>query len=191
MLRQPDLQLRTLHLYGEFLSRRASWSHTLTLAAFEGAADTGLAAASTLAGATSLTIDSDAALVKAHLRDGAFDFVVNTLDEALRAIKNEIRQGRALAIGLIGSPAAILEEASERGLAPDFTLSSDPPTQTGVAAWLGVRDWHAATLPPNALDFPDPIRRNFAQNLPTLQRSARSSQRVNWLTSAELATLPR
>src|ERR1700716_1083263 len=101
---QPELQQRTLRLYGELWCRRENWSRELVFAAFPGAASSGIAAAASLVGAVSLVVDPDAAMMKMHFRDGAFDFVVNTLDEALRAIKNEIRKGSPLSIGLVAEP---------------------------------------------------------------------------------------
>jgi len=112
---QPELQKQTLALYGELLCRRSDWSGQLVMAAFDGAAESGVSAAASLAGAASLVVDADSASIKDHYRDGAFDFVVNTLDEALRAIKNQIRQGQPIAIGLMAEPAAVMAEAEERG----------------------------------------------------------------------------
>lgn len=182
MLPQPELQLRTLTLYGELLSRQEHWVHKLTLAAFEGASDSGLAAASTLVGAASLTIDSDIPLVKQHFRDGAFDFVVNTLDEALRALKNEIRQGRPIAVALTASPDATLAEATARGLTPNFTFHPDlRPNQ----AWLAARRWRPAELTtPADLSPTDPIRLAWLQHLPTYQRSVRTGPRWGWVEAA-------
>ena len=66
-----------------------------------GCAQTGVAAAVSIAGGTTLAIDSDAAAMKSAMRAGYLDFVVNSLDEALRTLKNEIRQKRPLSVGLI------------------------------------------------------------------------------------------
>ncbi len=56
------------------------------------------------------------------MRTGELDFVVNTLDEALRTLKNEIRQRRPLSVGLIADTDLALAEIAERGLLPDLLL---------------------------------------------------------------------
>jgi hypothetical protein len=56
------------------------------------------------------------------------DFVVNTLDEALRVLKNEIRQHRPLGVGLIAEVGSVLEEMAERGVLPDLQVSIDGRT---------------------------------------------------------------
>ncbi|HZL27839.1 MAG TPA: hypothetical protein VFC39_15035 [Acidobacteriaceae bacterium] len=209
-LHQPELQLRTLGLYGELLCRRDSWSRQLVLAAFPGASETGLSAAASLAGAVSLVVDADAALMKTHFRDGAFDFVVNTLDEALRAIKNEIRRGNSLAIGLISEPSAVLKEASERGLAARFVLtnsevyqlphanvaetdaalvdlgnSTEPSRQ--LASWLSQRAWSPVEIvaPKHAGSAGDRIRQRWLRDLSKYQRSVRQGNRWMWLSPEE------
>ena len=102
-----DLQRQTLRLYGELVSRgakagRGSWSSP----AEPGQAATGLPAAVSIAGGTSLLLDPDAAAVKSVFRHGGVDFVVNTLDEALRVLKNEIRKHRPLSVALEGAVRA-------------------------------------------------------------------------------------
>ena len=116
------LQRQTLRLYGELLARRPSWAGKLVFACGEGAAGTGLAAAGCIAGGTSLVVDPDAAGVKAAMRQGGVDFVVNTLDEALRGLKNQIRQGRPLGVALIAEPEVVVEEMVERGVLPDLLV---------------------------------------------------------------------
>lgn len=167
---QSELQQRTLRLYGELLCRKEDWAGKLVWVAFDRASSTGLAAAASLAGAASITVDSDAVAMKAHFRDGAFDFVVNTLDEALRTVKNEVRRGRPIAIGLIAPPDAVMREAAERGVAADVVLSTEctfsaadrdigtgetvhikagglAETSSELKQWLTRKDWYAIELP--------------------------------------------
>jgi urocanate hydratase len=61
--------------------------------------------------------------VRNALRTGSCDFVVNTLDEALRAIKNEIRKHRPLSVGLEGEPSGVLAEIIDRGVSPELFTS--------------------------------------------------------------------
>ena len=55
--------------------------------------------AANIAGAASLGVDASAARVKAALRQGLCDFMVNSLDEALRILKNRDPQKGACGCG--------------------------------------------------------------------------------------------
>jgi hypothetical protein len=179
-LAQPGLQVRTLRLYGELVCRRESWAGKLVVACFDGAAGTGLAAAASLAGAASLTVDGDAARVKAHFRDGAFDFVVNTLDEALRAIKNEVRKGKPIAIGLMAEPEAVRTEMVERGVVADFEIrGGEEGESVELKGWLEERGWMLREL--DGAGFEDAVRGRWMEWLPVHQRSVRGGVRWGWL----------
>ncbi len=67
-------------------------------------------------------LDPDVAAVKAVFRTGGVDFVVNTLDEAMRVLKNEIRKRRPLSVALEGAVQPALEEMLERGVLPDMQM---------------------------------------------------------------------
>lgn len=79
-----------------------------------------MAVAANIAGAASLGVDRDAERVKLALRQGFCDFVVNTLDEALRILKNEVRKKQPVAVALVGDPKLIVSEMFERGVQPDL-----------------------------------------------------------------------
>ena len=51
-----------------------------------------MALAPTIAGGAFLGIDSSSKHLKAAVRNGSCDFMVNTLDESLRVLKNELRK---------------------------------------------------------------------------------------------------
>ena len=118
-----DLQRQTLRLYGELIARRESWAKRLVFACGQGCSSTGLSAAVSIAGGTSLLVDSDSAVVKSVMRQGGLDFVVNTLDEALRVLKNEVRQGRPLSVGLITDVRSAIREMVDRGVLPDLHVA--------------------------------------------------------------------
>ncbi len=118
-----DLQRQTLRLYGELQARRDSWAGKLVFACGQGASATGLPAAVSIAGGTSLILDPDAAAVKSVFRQGGVDFVVNTLDEALRILKNEIRKHRPVSVALPDSVQSAIDEMNERGVLPDLQVS--------------------------------------------------------------------
>jgi hypothetical protein len=105
----------------------------------EGAA---AALAASIAGAASLAIDGDSERLKAALRTGICDFVVNHLDEALRILKNEIRKKQPVAVGLSAMPEAVLAEMAERGVQPDVLAVQDAGPLTRKFAERG-----ALTLP--------------------------------------------
>lgn len=70
-----------------------------------------------------MLIDSDGHEIKKALRRGEIDFVIDTLDEAIRALKNEVRKKRPLSVALIAEVDATLAEMMERGLQPDMFLT--------------------------------------------------------------------
>jgi urocanate hydratase len=86
--------------------------------------------AATMAGAAFLGIDVDAERIKKRLKTGYCDFMVTTLDEALRILKNAVRKKENVSVGLVGNCADIIPELAERGVVPDIltdqTSAHDP-----------------------------------------------------------------
>jgi urocanate hydratase len=89
----------------------------------------GLPAAVSIAGGTSLILDPDPAAVKSVFRQGGVDFVVNTLDEALRILKNEIRKHRPVSVALPDAVQSAIAEMRERGVLPDLQVWFGEGTQ--------------------------------------------------------------
>lgn len=85
--------------------------------------------ASGITGAASLTIEPATDAVREATRTGIVDFAVNTLDEALRILKNEIRKQQAVSVLLEAGISQVLAEAAERGAQPDLIAwpQSDDP----------------------------------------------------------------
>ncbi len=105
--------------------------------------------AATMAGAAFLGIDVDAERIKKRLKTGYCDFMVNTLDEALRILKNAVRKKEAISVGLVGNCADIIPELAERGVVPDLltdqTSAHDPlngyvPNGMSLGDALGLRE---------------------------------------------------
>jgi urocanate hydratase len=115
-------QLRTLRAFTLLHHLRPDWRGALILNLGLDPQGTAVALASNIAGAVCLSLEQDPAIARQALRSGACDFVVNTLDEALRAMKNEVRQHRPLSVGLQGNQSEILDEIFERGVAPQFVI---------------------------------------------------------------------
>jgi urocanate hydratase len=86
--------------------------------------------AATMTGAAFLGIDVDPERIKKRLKTGYCDFMVTTLDEALRILKNAIRKKENVSVGLIGNCADVIPELAERGVVPDIltdqTSAHDP-----------------------------------------------------------------
>ena len=79
-----------------------------------------LVVAANIAGTATLTASADIATQKQAIRDGVIDFLVTSLDEALRVLKNELRKGETVAVCVSKSPEEIENEMVERGVVPDL-----------------------------------------------------------------------
>src|ERR1700756_5477921 len=83
-----------------------------------------------MAGAAFLGIDVDPKRIKKRLKTGYCDFMVTSLDEALRILKNAVRKKENISVGLVGNCADIIPELAERGVVPDIltdqTSAHDP-----------------------------------------------------------------
>jgi hypothetical protein len=78
-----------------------------------------LVVASNVAGAASLSASADGGMQRSVIQEGIVDCVVNSLDEALRILKNEIRKKEAVSV-CVALPAELIEtEMGARGVLPD------------------------------------------------------------------------
>jgi hypothetical protein len=214
LLRGTELQRQTLRLYGALMRRRESWAGKLVFACGAGSSGTGLAAAVSIAGGTTLVVDPDGAGVKAVFRQGGVDFVVNSLDEALRVLKNEIRKGRPVSVGLVGEVRLVVAEMVERGVLVDLFVSEGEGEAEELAVevlrmgeagslewWLAERGWsevvleRATTAGVREMDarlvamLPEGLRRVWVERIGHYQRVVAGGARVVWLTVGELAGL--
>jgi urocanate hydratase len=86
--------------------------------------------AATMNGAAFLGVEVDAGKIKRRIRGGYCDICVNSLDEAIRILKNAIRQKQAVSVGLVGNCAEVIPELARRGIVPDLltdqTSAHDP-----------------------------------------------------------------
>jgi len=78
------------------------------------------ATAANIAGAATLAASSNSAMLRQSQREGVIDFLVNSLDEALRILKNEIRKRQPVSVAVSMPSADIAEEMLERGVLPDM-----------------------------------------------------------------------
>src|SRR5216683_3608147 len=72
--------------------------------------------AATMNGACFLGVEVDPARIGKRIKTGYCDFMVNTLDEALRILKNAVRKGQGVSVGLVGNCADIVPELAARGV---------------------------------------------------------------------------
>jgi hypothetical protein len=189
-----DLQRQTLRLYGELVCRRERWAGKLVFASGEGVSVSGLAAAVSIAGGTSLVVDPDGAAVKRVFRNGGVDFVVNSLDEALRILKNEIRKGTPVGVAVVADIGAVVAEMQERGVVADLEWGGIVEPSEALVRWLAERGWvetsllttgTAAEEPLLAMLSPeDIVRRRWLTQIKRYQRNA-AGTRLLWMTISE------
>jgi urocanate hydratase len=135
----PDqTQARILRTYTTLHQLRPTWAGSLILSLGLDLAGAALSIAANIAGAVSLAIDNDPTRLREATRTGAVDFTVTTLDEAIRAMKNEVRKQTPLSVALNADPILTLDEILERGLAPQLFATFLPlnPGITQAAAAL-------------------------------------------------------
>ena len=97
--------------------------------------------AATMTGAAFLGIDVDPERIKKRLKTGYCDFMVNTLDEALRILKNAVRKKENVSVGLVGNCADVIPELAERGVVPD--ILTDQTSAHDPLEWI-CAEWHVA-----------------------------------------------
>lgn len=91
-----------------------------------------LAIAGNVAGCATLAATADVAAQRQSIRDGVVDFLVTSLDEALRILKNEIRQRKTVAVAVSVAPGIVEREMHERGVQPHLVFAGLPGQQRNV-----------------------------------------------------------
>ncbi len=87
-----------------------------------------LVVAGNIAGAATLAATADPAAQRQAIREGIVDFLVTSLNEALRILKNEIRKCETVAVCVGASPESVEREMRQRGVLPDLL----PPSAAGL-----------------------------------------------------------
>lgn len=148
---------------------------------------TELALATTLAGGVFLGIEPDTERLKVAVRNGSCDFMVNTLDESLRVLKNELRKRTPLSAGLLGVPDDILPAMVDRGVQPELVANTYAPEYPlglkGVYASPTARPQDAATPADAALRRM--VRRGAKRVSAELTKSSEnpSAIQVEWIAA--------
>jgi hypothetical protein len=101
-----------------------------------------LLVAANIAGVASLAVSANPTARKQALRDGVVDFLVTSLDEALRILKNELRKRQAVAVCVAAAPSVPEAEFARnlllRGVQPDLVRpieQSRPRANQLLLAW--------------------------------------------------------
>ncbi|MDP9038333.1 MAG: hypothetical protein M3O02_03540 [Acidobacteriota bacterium] len=162
-----DLQSRTLRACTTLHALRPRWPGALILNLGLHPSGAALSLAANVVGAACLSIEPDPQLLRSAQRTGACDFVVTTLDEALRALKNEIRKQLPLSVALHSAAAPALDQILARGLAPQL-LSGLAPYPAAAAR---LQAFGAEILPENPVVAPGGLElHTFAQPTPVALR---------------------
>lgn|SRR5512146_1693057 len=124
------------------------------------------AVAANIAGAATLAASDRAAALREAQREGAIDFLVNSLDEALRILKNEIRRHKPVAVAVSLAPAVVENEMLERGVLPDL-LPEQQSHSREISAFLsqGAQRVQPAALQPAWRFLIWSAPEKFAQNM--------------------------
>ncbi|HEY6414546.1 MAG TPA: hypothetical protein VIX42_12725 [Edaphobacter sp.] len=120
LLNSDSTQLQILRTYTILNQLRPDWGGGLILSLGLDSQGAALSIAANIVGAVSLAIDNNPIHIREIFRTGACDFVVNTLDEAIRAMKNEARKHAPLSVALNADPFLALAEIIKRGLGPQL-----------------------------------------------------------------------
>jgi urocanate hydratase len=86
--------------------------------------------AAVMAGACFIGIEVDPERIEKRVRTGYCDFKADSLDEALRIVKDAASKKEAVSVGLVGNCGEIIPELARRGVVPDIltdqTSAHDP-----------------------------------------------------------------
>jgi urocanate hydratase len=183
------LQAGALRACTTLLQLRSDWGGAFVLSLGLSPAGAALPIASNIAGAVSLSIDRNPDHIRAVVRSGAVDFVVNSLEEAVRAMKNEVRRHAPLSVALSADPLQTLEEMLARGLAPQLFSSFLPPDAAILAAagkflFLGAELVDFADAPSTASS--PPFRRSDAILEPFLVSQSWTMRTLSFASPSEL-----
>jgi len=79
-----------------------------------------LIVAANIAGAATIVVSDDPERQRQAVREGVVDFLVTSLDEALRILKNEVRKRQPVAVCVGAAREAVEAEMRERGVEADL-----------------------------------------------------------------------
>jgi hypothetical protein len=127
--------------------------------------------AANIAGAASLAASADPATLREAMRNGVIDFLVNSLEEALRILKNEIRKHQTVSVGVVLEPNSLVSQMLDRGVLPDLIPQASNLTQFLTQ---GSKQIAEAVIPPESYCITWQVDRDFAHWLPRLDECAKA-----------------
>jgi Urocanase Rossmann-like domain len=157
--------------------------------------------AANIAGAASLAASADPTVQRQAIRDGVVDFLVTSLEEALRILKNEIRKRQTVSVAVGIAPQALVEQMLDRGVLPDllFTAAEMNKKPQDKPRWVEdfVRQGALPITSGNPKAGADAyarwsVDRDFARWLPRLDAVAEESLPTDdWVRQRWLQLAPR
>jgi hypothetical protein len=149
-----------------------------------------LISAANIAGAASLAASADSSTQRAAIRDGVVDFLVTSLEEALRILKNEIRKHQAVSVCVALPPGLLTAQMLDRGVLPDLLPPSDLSSHA-EDAFISLGALRLQTTAQNENPYTTwSVDRDFSRWLPridasvTAQLPASDQTRLRWLRLA-------
>ncbi len=134
-----------------------------------------LVIAGNIAGCATIAATADNSTQKQAIRDGVVDFLVNSLDEALRILKNEIRQRKTVAVCVGVDPDAVEREMIERGVQPDLVFAGGRDQERAVARFgEGARQIRLSQPDPSLTFLTWQVEQTPARWMPVLEKVALS-----------------
>ena len=148
--------------------------------------------AANVAGCATLVASPDSTMQKQAIRDAVVDFVVNSVDEAVRILKNEIRKRATVAVCVGISILQMQKEMMERGVVPDLLAGSTaqftetlPPFGAALRVIYpaeqgddqAILTWTVAKNPAQCMPKLDTIAAECLHSEPAMQRWLRLSPR--------------
>jgi hypothetical protein len=115
-----------------------------------------LVLAAGIASAASLAIEADSLRIREANRQRICEFTVNTLSEAIRSLKNQVRMRRAVAVCLSSGVASSLAEMLRRGLQPDLIALPERGPEWEEESRLTARLIAQGSRAIDPEDFPSP-----------------------------------
>jgi hypothetical protein len=130
--------------------------------------------AANIAGAASLAASADRTTQRQAIRDGVVDFLVTSLEEALRILKNEIRKRQTVSVAIATSAQTLTAQMLDRGVLPDLL----PSTGLGLGdleKFLAQGSRQIADPPPGEAEYIAwTVDSSFARWLPRIDACAES-----------------
>jgi hypothetical protein len=97
-----------------------------------------LAIAGNIAGAATLAATADQTASRQAMREGVVDFLVTTLDEALRILKNQLRKREPASVCVGRTPQEVVREMLERGVQPDMLPATESASSGSFAQFIAL-----------------------------------------------------